>query len=390
MINTLDDIILAADTVVNSVPQISDTTNFWMVRSKQGVFYNEYVAGGYIAIGWNSLTKNNLSDNRDDDYYKQTLKDNDYPDKMPGTALNKCRRFIEEIKPGDIAMIVGRSEITFATIGDYFEVDLDTATPEKELEVHKQIETGTYLGLNCPYKKRRHISIISKVDLGSAPPMVYKCLVSNRHSLSSLNEYADAILSCCYDLSVYANRLIIKYHIGQAKDINPFDFSLFTLSMADLIADNRRELTGRYNLNSEGDVVFFLTNFGENIFPFLKDHLVPIILGYFILFGGKAAGIEFPSSIEKIKELVADFLYRKETKRIKVAEADKAEAEAEKAKVDAERARFELEGLKKDTQRKADETVENLTRAAAPLNIRPPANSIIDITALFQIDDETE
>lgn len=49
-----------------------------------------------------------------------------------------------------------------------------------------------------------------------------------------------------------------------------------------------------------------------------------------------------------------------------------------------------MEGLKKDTQRKADETVENLTRAAAPLNIRPPANSIIDITALFQIDDETE
>ena len=48
MINTLDDIILAADTVIDSVPQISDSTNFWMVRSKQGVFYNEYVAGGYI------------------------------------------------------------------------------------------------------------------------------------------------------------------------------------------------------------------------------------------------------------------------------------------------------------------------------------------------------
>ncbi len=64
------------------------------------------------------------------------------------------------------------------------------------------------------------------------------------------------------------------------------------------------------------------------------------------MFGGKAAWIEFPSSIEKIKELVADFLYRKETKRIKVAEADKAEAEAEKAKVDAERNRFELEELK--------------------------------------------
>ena len=50
MINTLDDIILAADTVIDSVPQISDSTNFWMVRSKQGVFYNEYVAGGYITV----------------------------------------------------------------------------------------------------------------------------------------------------------------------------------------------------------------------------------------------------------------------------------------------------------------------------------------------------
>lgn len=390
MINTLDDIVSAVNTVANSIPQISDTTNFWMVRSKQGVFYNEYVAGGYIAIGWNPLTKTVLSGSHDDDYYKQLLKDSNYLDKMPGTALNKCRRFIDEIKPGDIAMIVGRSEIAFATIGDYFEADSDTTTAEKELEIHTQIETGTYLGLNCPYKKRRYISIISKVDLSSAPPMVYKCLVSNRHSLSSLNEYADAILSCCYDLSVYSNRLIIKYHIRQPRDINPIDFSLFTLSMADLIADDSRELTEKYNLNSEGDVIFFLTNFGQDILLFLKDHLVPILLGYFILFGGKAAEIEFPSSIEKIKELVADFLYRKEAKRIKAAEADKAEADAEKAKVDAERSRFELEELKKQAQGKANQTVENLTRAAVPLNIKPPANNIIDITALFQIDDETE
>ncbi|MFQ9472971.1 MAG: hypothetical protein ACLR0P_07415 [Oscillospiraceae bacterium] len=49
---------------------------------------------------------------------------------------------------------------------------------------------------------------------------------------------------------------------------------------------------------------------------------------------------------------MADFLYRKETRRIKVAEADKAEAEAEKAKVDAERSRFELEELKNRPKKK--------------------------------------
>ena len=41
MINTLNDIISAVDTIAESIPQISDETNFWMIRSKQGVFYNE-------------------------------------------------------------------------------------------------------------------------------------------------------------------------------------------------------------------------------------------------------------------------------------------------------------------------------------------------------------
>ena len=40
----------------------------------------------------------------------------------------------------------------------------------------------------------------------------------------------------------------------------------------------------------------------------------------------------------------------------------------------------ELEELKKQVQGKANQTVGNLTRAAVPLNIKPPANNIIDIT----------
>ena len=58
MINTLDDIILAADTVIDSVPQISDSTNFWMVRSKQGVFYNEYVVW-WLYCYWMELSNQN-------------------------------------------------------------------------------------------------------------------------------------------------------------------------------------------------------------------------------------------------------------------------------------------------------------------------------------------
>lgn len=65
-----------------------------------------------------------------------------YTDKMPGTAVNKCRKFVDEVKNGDIAMIVGRDEITFAYIGEYFEKDDDSTTVNKEIEVVSQIDNN--------------------------------------------------------------------------------------------------------------------------------------------------------------------------------------------------------------------------------------------------------
>lgn len=398
MINTFEDIVVAVDSIADTIPQIANDTNFWMIRSKQGVFYNEFIDGNYIAIGWNALSQKRLEEGHNDDYYKQVLKDESYPDKVPGTAVNKCRRFIDEIKTGDIAMIVGRTEITFATIGEYFEVDTERTTVQKELEVHKQIENGTYWGLNCPYSKRRYISIISKVDLESAPPMVYKCLVSNRHSLSSLNDYADALLSCCYDLAYYSGKLILKYHVRQPRDINPLDFSLFTYSIASLVSNSCSNITGKYNLNSEGDVVLFLSNHAQEAVSFIKDALIPIMIGYFILFGGKVAGIEFPSSIDKIKGLVSEYLHRQETQRIRAAEADMAEANVSKTRAETEKLQAETEKIRVETEQlrassktqEANSIVDNLLRAAGPLNIRPPANNIIDISAFFHEDNEPD
>lgn len=51
---------------------------------------------------------------------------------------------------------------------------------------------------------------------------------------------------------------------------------------------------------------------------------------------------------------------------------------------------MELEVLKAKAEKEAFDTVENLVRAAIPLDIKPPANNIIDLSAIFQIDDETD
>ena len=234
VLNTFEDIVKVVKTQVPEIPIIDDSTNFWMIRSKKGVFYSEFIDNCFIAIGWNALTSSNLSSN-DDDNLKSHLSSSGYTDKMMGTAVNKCHRFVDEVKEGDIAMVVGKNEIAFACIGSYYEFDDESTTVENELEVIAQIDNRSYKGGRCPYKKRRHITIINKINIDVVSPTIYKCLVANRHSLSNLCDYADAIISASYDVAYYKNRLIVKYHITQPRDINPFDFSLFTLDRKSVV-----------------------------------------------------------------------------------------------------------------------------------------------------------
>lgn len=391
MVDTFQDIIEIVSSQVETIPNIKSSTNFWMVRSKKGIFYSEFLDGNFIAIGWNALTTSNLS--QDDEELKKHLTSIGYKDKMPGTALNKCRRFVDEVKEGDIAMIVGRDEITFAYIGDYFECTNTTTTVEKELDVIAQIDNGTYMGDYCPYKKRRHITIINKIRIDVVSPSIYKCLVANRHSLSNLNDYADAIISASYDVAYYDNRLIVKYHIGQPRDINPFDFSRFTLSAVSLLAEDERNVIGKYNINSEGDIVLFLINAGKDAYEFIRDNIATIWVIYSILFGGKGFGFEIPSAIDKIKSWVTDLLCWKEMRRLQKASADKTEAEVEKIQAETEQIKIKteidkltLEKMRREKAAEAEQIVNLLQATSTPLIIQPPSQKIINLVEVLNRD----
>jgi len=385
VLNTFEEIIEVVASQVEQIPNFPESTNFWMVRSKKGIFYREYLEDGFIAIGWNALTNDILNSN-DDKRLKDYLTEQGYKDKMPGTAINKCRRFISEVKKGDIAMIVGSYEIAFAIIGDYYEYESQSTTTTKEIDIIAQIDNGTYFGGYCPYKKRRHITIISTIDINNVSPSIYRCMVANRHSLSNLNEYADAIISASYDVAYYNNRLIVKYHIGQLKDINPVDFSLFTLNTVRLLAEDERSISGKYNINSEGDIVLLLVNSGKDIYEFIRDNIASLWLIYAILFGTKGFGFELPSAVDKIKDWVADALCWKDKRLSQKTEMDKAkaeikkiEAETEQIKIDNEIKKLTLETMRKEKEEQALQIVQQLQQTAEPLDIKEPSPKIISL-----------
>ena len=40
-----------------TIPEIPEDTKFWMVRTKKGYFYDEFVSKRFVAIGWNAIDK---------------------------------------------------------------------------------------------------------------------------------------------------------------------------------------------------------------------------------------------------------------------------------------------------------------------------------------------
>lgn len=35
---------------------LNDKTNYWLVRTAGGAFYDQFVAGNYVGIGWNEIS----------------------------------------------------------------------------------------------------------------------------------------------------------------------------------------------------------------------------------------------------------------------------------------------------------------------------------------------
>lgn len=81
-----------------SIPE-HDDSNFWMIRTYQNKFFDEFVQDQYVAIGWNYITESNIGYTSEEQAKElKEFIENTYKEKRPQAVLNKCDRFINEIK----------------------------------------------------------------------------------------------------------------------------------------------------------------------------------------------------------------------------------------------------------------------------------------------------
>jgi hypothetical protein len=360
------------------IPSISKETNFWMIRTKKGFFFNEFISKEYIAIGWNLVThakiKGGLTKAQANELKAQIEKE--YGEAKPGAALNKCIRFCDTLKEGDIAVIVDNGRIAFAQIGKYYEESSAGLTVAYEKEINEKIENASHYfdSFECPYVKRRKISVIKTLKGDTfISPYLQSAMSRNWHSLSNLNEYAELILSACYDTFIYHGNLSITFRVAQEDNITALDLSSFIFYAAKMLSGEMPDAVSvKTALHSPGDVILQIANF-------VKDNALPFLLGYIAIFGGRVGDYEFNSIIGVIKNIMN-------------AEYDKKKRELELRKLEAETKIAEQEAINKELdniERKRKLQTELVDKYAKPLNsvadklqIKPDDSTVIAINEI--------
>lgn len=273
------DVILNALHSVGFVPRTIDVNkNYWFVRTESGRYYDEFILGEFIAIGWDQITPFDLNTPEEDILQKiQTA----YPDaNVPKLIYNQINRFCNEMKPGDVVIIPSSSSNYLA----FGEIISDVQIVE--------ISEDDIIDGACPYTKRRAVRWHKSISKYRIDPYLYQ-LFRSHHTISSANNYASHIDRTLNDFYIKGDKVHLILHVETENNIPAILLVKLISGLLDRIDDfsksyenvNSSEIEIKINVQSPGLVEFISGVAGVGI-------LGLIIVG---LFGGKAKFSKTPT-----------------------------------------------------------------------------------------------
>lgn len=355
-----------------SITTVPEKTKFWMIRTKKGYFYQEFIAKKFVALAWNAISQ--LSDFSASGL--ELLSDSilmHYEEiKRPTLVINKCKSFIYEIKVGDILVIPssGSKYITFAYAGEYYEEE--SKTYELEQTIINKIEKRDVLinDVGCPYKKRRHITPIRTIKGEDLNYHLFKA-ISSYHGICNLDEYATSIIDNLYNCYYFKDQIRLVFHVTTEEAITSRDFSGFLYSVTSLLSDKEVEeknISTQASIHSPGDIVFSI----KAIMEFLSEHYIWFIAFIVVLGGGKFLTVDLPGIPKILKDIII-LLH---------------ENERQKNEMRNQQLEFHLKALELANRLKeADFTIQDLENLEKNINTLTACSNAMAITPYNQTND---
>lgn len=367
--------------------QIPENTRFWMIRTKKGYFYHEFVSKNYVALAWNIITSET------DFGQSELLSDNillHYKEiKRPTLVINKCKSFINEISVGDILVIPseGSRYITFAYAGEYYEepsktYELETTVIDRIEERKLQINE-----ISCPYKKRRHIIPIRTIRNEIINYHLLKA-ISSYHGISNLDEYSTTILDHLFNCYTFKNNMRLVFHVSKtdpitSKELSGFLYSINTILSTDGIDEH--DISAQASVHSVGDIVFTI----KNVLSWMSSNYIWFIALAVIIGGGKFLTVELPG----LPKIIKDFISIKSEKEIKDAELTEKRLENYNKAFEL-RKKMQASGISLSELESLEAPLEILSSYSASMQITPintaRETNATPIPESFETDNEEE
>lgn len=247
---------MIVEELVNKVERISKETNYWFVRTDDGEYFDTYYENGFIGIGWDEISIEELKNTG----LKLSVKDKigraeelDYEKtstKGTITAIyNKLNRFIN-LKKGDVIIIPSKksSRYAFGIIED------DQAYSKFENEN------------NCTHVKRKKVKWISIKPVRLLNP-IFQSIKISRHSISQINDYSEYIDNEINNIYLKEGNAHFVLDIKTEKDINVESLIELIKNIQVLskeintyfeLNENINDNSIRLNLQSPGNIEFKL------------------------------------------------------------------------------------------------------------------------------------
>lgn len=228
--------------------------DYWFVRTHFGQDFDAFYINGFIGIGWDYITKqdlNNAEENQERIKARIAREESLDPtipkDKTKiSTIYGKLIRF-RDLKKDDIVIIpTARSErLAFGKITDD--------------EITTEVFDTTY-----PYIKKRKVEWLKVVDLDLLDPIFFQ-VKKNMHGLSNVNVFKFYIDSVIRPLYISNEKIYLNFDIEKETGIPGIEYFSFGSEFIELLKDlntstfpseNISDLEVRMSLNSPGKSAF--------------------------------------------------------------------------------------------------------------------------------------
>jgi restriction system protein len=230
---------MTIDYLVNKVPEVSINTEYWFVRTNYGLYFDTFYEHGFIGIGWNEITLEELKHVKESEQYireklmrsEQFDPENKHTQGKITTIINKLINFVN-LKKGDIIIMPSQNSSRYAfgeILNNLTFVDIDKSH-------------------GCDYYKRREVKWLADKYVSQLDPIFYKIKIS-RHSISQIQDYGiyiDNIINTLYRKDDNAHFVL---DITTIKDINVNSL----ISLIDNIQDLISKINVSFNLGEEID-----------------------------------------------------------------------------------------------------------------------------------------